>query len=259
MSKEFLKQRDNRIRWELDFLGRMRLFFSFEVYSMLTVKERHQIERDSRAPFIYEALKREGLVDESTNTRKMSLKEIYAYIKTNDVKIGGKDCPIIFVSRSDVEYTFKKFEIKGRKAGRKIKSVKADTNTDDDLHVASTSDTTPVDTDNCTSSESNHSEKSVSTVQVSESKSEEESEQMSPIEQQANDLIFKYMDSNYDFWHCCYWPTRRGSIEHRRIAENLLKRDGIYSPELYKAMIELFQYITRSDVPAVPPKQNIAA
>jgi hypothetical protein len=131
---------------------------------MLTVKERHQIERDSRAPYIYEALKREGLVDEATNTRNISLKEIYAYIKANDVKIGGKDCPIIFVSRADVEYTFKKFEIKGRKAGRKIKSVKADTNTDVDHNVTSTSDTTLVDTDNCTNLESDHSKKSVSTT-----------------------------------------------------------------------------------------------
>ena len=162
MSKEFLKQRDNCIRWD----GHLRAYaviLSFEVFTMLTVKERHQIERDSRAPYIYEALKREGLVDE-TNLRTKSLKEIYAYIKTNDVKIGGKDCPIIFVSRADVEYTFKKFEIKGRKAGRKVKSVKADT--DADLPVTSTSDTTPVDTDNCTSSESDHSEKSVSTAPV---------------------------------------------------------------------------------------------
>lgn len=257
MSKEFLKQRNIPHTLGIGLLRAYAVILSFEVYFMLSVIERHQIERDSRAPYIYEALKREGLVDESTNTRNMSLREIYAYIKTNDVKIGGDNSPIIFVSRADVEYTFKKFEIKGRKAGRKIKSVKADAD-DDQRSTSASEDTTPVDTDS-TTLESDHSEKSVSTVQVSVPEVEEEPEQISPIEQQANDLIFKYIESDYNFWHCCYWPTRRGSTEHRRVAENLLKRDGIYSPELHKTMVGLFQYITREVVPAVPPKQDIAA
>lgn len=133
---------------------------------MISVKERHQIERSSRAPYIYEAIKREGLVDEATNTRNMSLREIYAYIKTNDVKIGGDNSPIIFVSRADVEYTFKKFGIKSRKAGRKTsKSVdKADVVSDNGLEVVVPAVTTPVDTDECTNSVAGDTEKSVSTT-----------------------------------------------------------------------------------------------
>lgn len=79
---------------------------------MLTVKERHQIERDARSGSIYQYLKDNGYVDE-TGTRTMSIPEVRKSLADCN------DTQMRCVSLRDLYYVFKKYNIKGRKPGRK--------------------------------------------------------------------------------------------------------------------------------------------
>lgn len=106
-------------------------------------------------------------------------------------------------------------------------------------------------------------ETSVVVEESSTPETEEVGDSSSPVAEEpslAETLIFKYMDTEYDFWWHCRHVFQRANNEHFNLTRKLLERDGLYSFNLLDEMMGLVrECLESSDVPEIPPKQKEVA